>query len=152
MRKRCWQCWPMSWATGLSVIPSNCWPCHRYDCIYHIHLLYHLFLLWQANLLVSLAMFGFFMEQDDVYTSFGFLDARPTVIGVLLIFQLIFIPYNEVTPLIISSSARHIISLAHPHSWCKLCWYRWSASLSTKLTGMPDSWVEVLLWALLSLN
>ena len=41
------------------------------------------------------------MEQDDVYKSFGFHDSKPTIIGVLLIFQLIFIPYNEVTPLII---------------------------------------------------
>ena len=50
------------------------------------------------NILVSLATFGYFVEQQDVYASFGFPDSRPTLIGLILIFQLIFIPYNEVNP------------------------------------------------------
>ena len=55
----------------------------------------------QINLLLSLTVFAFFMEQDDVYTSFGFHDSQPIIVGVLLIFQLIFMPYNEVAPVII---------------------------------------------------
>ena len=41
-------------------------------------------------------MFGYLMEQQDVYTSFGFHGTQPIIIGLLLVFQLIFIPYNEV--------------------------------------------------------
>ncbi|CAI8045276.1 CAAX prenyl protease 1 homolog [Geodia barretti] len=49
----------------------------------------------QLNLLLSLSMFAFFIEQQDVYSSFGFHDSRPTIIGIILVFQLIFMPYNE---------------------------------------------------------
>ena len=50
----------------------------------------------QINLLLSLFMFGFFMNQSDLYTSFGFVDAQPVFIGLILFFQLIYIPYAEV--------------------------------------------------------
>lgn len=36
------------------------------------------------------------MNQSDLYTSFGFVDARPVFIGLILFFQLIYIPYAEV--------------------------------------------------------
>ena len=52
----------------------------------------------QINLLLSLFMFGFFMNQKDLYVSFGFLTAQPVFIGLILFFQLIYIPYAEVCP------------------------------------------------------
>lgn len=36
------------------------------------------------------------MNQQDLYTSFGFPDSRPVLIGLILFLQLIFLPYNEV--------------------------------------------------------
>lgn len=52
----------------------------------------------QLNLLLSLFLFGFFMNQSDLYTSFGFISAQPVIMGLILFFQLIYIPYAEVTP------------------------------------------------------
>ena len=51
----------------------------------------------QVNLFLTLFLFGFFVHQQDVFTSFGFPSSRPTLIGLILVFQLIFIPYNEVS-------------------------------------------------------
>lgn len=52
----------------------------------------------QFNLLLSLFLFGFFMNQSDLYTSFGFISSQPVLIGLILFFQLIYIPYAEVPP------------------------------------------------------
>ena len=41
-------------------------------------------------------MFGYFLNQQDMYTSFGFPDSRPILIGIIIVFQLIFLPYNLV--------------------------------------------------------
>ncbi len=49
----------------------------------------------QVNLFVTLFVFGYFLNQPDVYTSFGF-SAMPTIIGLFIVFELIFTPYNMV--------------------------------------------------------
>jgi len=49
----------------------------------------------QVNLLCSFFVFGLLMHQDILYESFGFYGERPTLIGLLIIFQFIFSPYNE---------------------------------------------------------
>ena len=72
----------------------------------------------QLNLLLSLSMFGFFLEQHDVYSSFGFYDTQPTIIGIILVFQLIFIPYNEVAPLITPPLTHTLITLPIGGAFC----------------------------------
>jgi len=42
-----------------------------------------------------LFLFGYFMNQQDMYASFGFHDSTPIIIGLILFLQLVFIPYNE---------------------------------------------------------
>lgn len=49
----------------------------------------------QVNLLFSFFVFGLLMHNDVLYESFGFYGERPTLIGLLIIFQFIFSPYNE---------------------------------------------------------
>ena len=60
----------------------------HYECVYSS---------LQVNLFLTLFLFGYFMNQDDLYASFGFPDSRPVLIGLILFLQLIFIPYNEVS-------------------------------------------------------
>ena len=50
----------------------------------------------QVNMFFMLYFFGYFMRQDLVYTSFGFHDGHPTMIGLFLVFQFIFSPYYQV--------------------------------------------------------
>ena len=45
---------------------------------------------------LMLFTFGYFMGQDLVFTSFGFHDGHPTMIGLFLVFQFIFSPYYQV--------------------------------------------------------
>ncbi len=41
-------------------------------------------------------VFGILMHQSELYSAFGF-HTQPTLIGLLIIFQFIFSPYNEVS-------------------------------------------------------
>jgi STE24 endopeptidase len=41
-------------------------------------------------------VFGYLMHRQVLYTAFGF-NVMPTLIGLLIIFQFIFSPYNEVS-------------------------------------------------------
>lgn len=49
----------------------------------------------QVNLLLSFFVFGLLMKTSVLYESFGFHNEMPTLIGLLIIFQFIFSPYNE---------------------------------------------------------
>ncbi|XP_064405117.1 CAAX prenyl protease 1 homolog [Halichondria panicea] len=60
----------------------------------------------EVNLLVILFMFSYFMNQQDLYTSFGFSDSRPILIGFILFLQLIFLPYNEVLSFLLTQLCR----------------------------------------------
>lgn len=42
-------------------------------------------------------MFGYLMHNKTLFASFGFPDSQPTMIGLMIIFQFIFSPYNEVS-------------------------------------------------------
>jgi hypothetical protein len=52
---------------------------------------------FQLNLLFMLSVFGYFYQQKNLYVAFGF-DTQPTIIGLLIVFQFILSPYNEVQP------------------------------------------------------
>ena len=43
-------------------------------------------------------IFGYLMHNNVLFASFGFPDSQPTMIGLVIIFQFIFSPYNEVRP------------------------------------------------------
>nr|XP_058962488.1 CAAX prenyl protease 1 homolog [Pocillopora verrucosa] len=49
----------------------------------------------QVNTFFSFMMFGFLMHNGALFASFGFPDSQPTLIGLVIIFQFIFSPYNE---------------------------------------------------------
>ena len=59
-------------------------------------MVYGLLSCQQVNMFFMLYFFGYFMRQDLVYTSFGFHDGHPTVIGLFLVSQFIFSPYYQV--------------------------------------------------------
>jgi len=49
----------------------------------------------QVNTFFSFMVFGFLMKKSELYEAFGF-EIQPILIGLLIIFQFIFSPYNEV--------------------------------------------------------
>ena len=50
----------------------------------------------QVNSFLCFMVFGILMHQSELYSAFGF-HTQPTLIGLLIIFQFIFSPYNEVS-------------------------------------------------------
>ena len=50
---------------------------------------------FQVNSMLCFVMFAMLLENQIIYTAFGF-NTRPTLIGLIIIFQFIFSPYNEV--------------------------------------------------------
>lgn len=58
------------------------------------HTLKHL-VIGQVNIFVDFFLFGLLVHQQILYTSFGFTDSQPILIGLLIIFQFIFSPYHE---------------------------------------------------------
>lgn len=51
----------------------------------------------EANLFLSFMVFGMLYKNQAVYDAFGFTGIRPVFIGLYIIFQFIFSPYNEVS-------------------------------------------------------
>ncbi|KAL9969581.1 hypothetical protein ACROYT_G021811 [Oculina patagonica] len=49
----------------------------------------------QVNTFFSFMMFGYLMHNKVLFASFGFPDSQPTMIGLVIILQFIFSPYNE---------------------------------------------------------
>lgn len=58
------------------------------------HIMINLFIS-QLNLLFSFFVFGLLVNNKILYESFGFADEQPTLIGLVIVFQFIFSPYNE---------------------------------------------------------
>jgi STE24 endopeptidase len=53
-------------------------------------------IVMQLHILLSLYVFSFFFKQQDIYTSFGFQDSQPMIIGLIIVFQLLFTPFHTV--------------------------------------------------------
>jgi STE24 endopeptidase len=47
-------------------------------------------------MLLMLACFSYFYQQENLYTAFGF-NTQPTLIGLMIVFTYIMSPYNEVS-------------------------------------------------------
>lgn len=60
----------------------------------------------QVNLLLSFFVFGLLMNNHVLYESFGFYGEMPTLIGLLIIFQFIFSPYNELMGFLMTMLSR----------------------------------------------
>lgn len=51
----------------------------------------------QMNSFLCFSLFAVLIGRKELFVAFGFNDAQPTLIGLMIIFQFIFSPYNEVT-------------------------------------------------------
>jgi len=60
----------------------------------------------QVNLLFSFFVFGLLVNNKILYESFGFVDAQPTLIGLVIVFQFIFSPYNELVGFLMTLLSR----------------------------------------------
>ncbi|EHB18901.1 CAAX prenyl protease 1-like protein [Heterocephalus glaber] len=50
----------------------------------------------QMNSFLCFFLFAVLIRRKELFAAFGFYDSQPTLIGLLIIFQFIFSPYNEV--------------------------------------------------------
>ncbi|XP_051628218.1 CAAX prenyl protease 1 homolog isoform X1 [Manacus candei] len=50
----------------------------------------------QMNSFLCFFLFAVLIGRKELFTAFGFYDTQPTLIGLMIIFQFIFSPYNEV--------------------------------------------------------
>jgi len=48
------------------------------------------------NSFLCFFLFAVLIGQKELFMAFGFHDTQPTLIGLMIIFQFIFSPYNEV--------------------------------------------------------
>ena len=60
----------------------------------------------EANLFCSLAVFGLLFQNDTIYHAFGFANKKPVIVGLIIIFQYIFSPYNEVAGFLMTCLSR----------------------------------------------
>lgn len=69
------------------------------------HMIINLFIS-QVNLLFSFFVFGLLVNNSELYESFGFFDQKPTLIGLVIVFQFIFSPYNELVGFLMTLLSR----------------------------------------------
>lgn len=61
--------------------------------------------LSQVNLFLCFMVFALLMKEQILYSAFGF-HSQPTLVGLIIIFQFIFAPYNEVLSFVITYITR----------------------------------------------
>lgn len=59
------------------------------------------------NSFLCFSLFAVLIGRKELFVAFGFIDSQPTLIGLMIIFQFIFSPYNEVN--------------MRFHKWLKAC-------------------------------
>lgn len=60
----------------------------------------------QVNLFMCFFVFGLLYKADVLYNAFGFIDQKPVIIGIVIIFQFIFAPYNEISSFLMNMLSR----------------------------------------------
>jgi len=60
----------------------------------------------QVNIFLCFAVFGLLVHRQPLYNAFGFFDSRPIYIGLIIIFQFIFAPYNELLSFLMTCISR----------------------------------------------
>jgi STE24 endopeptidase len=61
----------------------------------------------QVNLFLMFAAFGFFSQYEPMYRAFGFVDEKPVLVGMVIVMQYIFSPYNAVNNLNTIATVRY---------------------------------------------
>uniref|UniRef100_A0A0N5ALC2 CAAX prenyl protease n=1 Tax=Syphacia muris TaxID=451379 RepID=A0A0N5ALC2_9BILA len=79
------------------------------------HSIYNL-IITEANLLLLLVMFSYFYKARSLYEAFGFHDSTPTIIGLIIVFQFITAPYNEIISFLITMLTRRMEFAADAYS------------------------------------
>lgn len=121
------------------------------------------------NSFLCFSLFAVLIGRKELFVAFGFDDSQPTLIGLMIIFQFIFSPYNEVSVglmniVSVSYSLIYIISLHHYLSsqipFCMFClcsscpsvWQSWVAGLSSRQMPLHAAWAKPPSSTLLSLS
>lgn len=60
----------------------------------------------QINTFLSFGAFAVLMNQTSLYEAFGFYDTQPTFIGLIIIFQYVFAPYNQLLSFVMTVISR----------------------------------------------
>ncbi|XP_071956270.1 CAAX prenyl protease 1 homolog [Antedon mediterranea] len=63
-------------------------------------------LIFQVNTFLNFFIFGLLMDKQVLYDAFGFYNISPTFIGLMIIFQFIFHPYNELLSFLMTRLSR----------------------------------------------
>ena len=77
--------------------------------------------LLQMNSFLCFFLFAVLIGRRELFLAFGFNDSQPTLIGLMIIFQFIFSPYNEVNivsdrrPIFMVTVSVHALFSRHPH-------------------------------------
>uniref|UniRef100_A0A1I7Z4B2 Ste24 endopeptidase n=2 Tax=Steinernema glaseri TaxID=37863 RepID=A0A1I7Z4B2_9BILA len=64
-------------------------------------------LMAEVNLLLLFAVFAYFYRQESLYHAFGF-STQPTLIGLMIVFQFVTAPYNQLMGFIMSVCSRRM--------------------------------------------
>lgn len=67
-----------------------------YNVMQWLILIKNVFSFLQMNSFLCFFLFAVLIGQKELFAAFGFYDTQPTLIGLMIIFQFIFSPYNEV--------------------------------------------------------
>ena len=78
---------------------------HELGHWYHNHFAINI-VISQVNLLLCFSVFALLYKNPLIYAAFGFVDERPLFIGLLIIFQYIFHPYNELLSFLMMCASR----------------------------------------------
>ncbi|KAF8778713.1 CAAX prenyl protease 1 homolog [Argiope bruennichi] len=69
------------------------------------HVLKNLIIV-QVNLFLCFSVFALLYKNSTLYHAFGFHDQQPVIVGLVVIFQYVFLPYNEVLSFLMTVLSR----------------------------------------------
>lgn len=61
----------------------------------------------QVNLLLVFSVFGSLYKYSPLYNAFGFHHSQPAFIGLIIVMQFVFAPYNEILQFLLTMFSRH---------------------------------------------
>lgn len=102
------------------------------------------------NSFLCFSLFAVLIGRKELFVAFGFNDSQPTLIGLMIIFQFIFSPYNEVSMVAIISLQpvyerliwRFFFCIFCLCSFCHSVWQSWVAGLSSRQMPSHAAWAK----------